>query len=205
MSKQKDAAMTRGDEKQAKIMKFADLMAEALPEGMTAEDFKETKITRVWLKPEAGVAAVFIPLRRSGDVSQIFKGRDDEAREARGEKLKVKYVWAGQLIGPAMLNENDEPRRGKPGDLFFFFQPSHPGVADAIVRASNRRMPIGLLWKEKVSTYLKKQGAKREVWDYEVIEAARRPDNLMLIDPGTYSMPGENAGEYEDVPFDTDE
>lgn len=141
---------------------LAALAADNGGDAFRDEEARHVDINAKWYQNEPGSVVKFVPIQRSGDVRHLFPGQDGKVSE------KPKYVWACQLMGPAVLLQNQENVQGNVGDLFFLFEPSHQGIARNLHAAAANRHGLALVNHGKKPRFIKSQNAKRDVWDYSL-------------------------------------
>lgn len=175
--------VTIGEEDAGTLAMPVDANGFAFP----VEEAGEVDINAAWLAPVAGATAAFVPLRRSGDVRHAFPPKDPTQKND-----KPKYVWACQLCGPAVLLKGQEEVQGRAGDLFFLFEPAHPGIKENLAQAAQNGFGLILTWRGKVPRFVKSLGRKTDVWDIGVRLYARPVpvvlDAMRIAIPGTASL-----------------
>ena len=134
---------------------------ETFRQGFNPEEAQDVELSRAWYQPEAGSVIHFLALRRSDDVRELFPPTDPTQKNDR-----AKHLWLCELMGPAILHKDQKPFQGKAGDVFLMFEPNKPGLRDLLKAACKTGNPVTLINDGKQSVFLKRQGTKRDVWQY---------------------------------------
>lgn len=142
--------------------KTATATKPTMREGFVPEESRDVELSRAWYQPEPGSVIHFLPLRRSDDVRELFPPTDPKQPNDR-----AKHLWLCELMGPAMLFRDQEPFQGNAGDVFLMFEPNKPGIRDMLRTARDNALAVTLINEGKKSVFLKRQGTKRDVWQYK--------------------------------------
>lgn len=136
MANKNSAAITPVSSSESALGAAAAAFHKITVDGQEVEaSFKVVDLQRSWFVPEEGAQVAAIPLKRSGDVRDLYKSE-------LYQNDSPKYVWAMMAVQAVTLKRGEDVYGAKPGSVFYMFEPKV--LSGPLNEAASKKKPVGL-------------------------------------------------------------